>query len=292
MRAPVACLGNVGAVVVSYNSLIPLGQFVQPVARIVSVLVVDNASTDGSAEACEVAWGVDVLRMHANLGYGAAVNCGVSKLPREIDYVLVLNPDVGIELEAVVALRARLENRSEVGLVAPRLRNLDGSEQLAARPFLTIGNQMLRRIGCAQVRVRGIGWTPYPDWVLGAAFMVRRRDFAALGGFDERFFLYCEDVDLCWRYRQSGFLVEQLEATWADHVYGRASSRLADPNDPVVRHHWRSMAHLAMKHPGTFSGVPSRLHRMATRRGHNRRSPMTPDASPDPVSGRHLPTAG
>lgn len=260
MRLRPSSVRDVRAVIVSYNSAIPLGRFARELSACVPLLVVDNASTDGSAEACE-AWGIDVLRLNTNVGYGAAVNRGVAELSGDTRYVLVLNPDVGLDTHAVAALRERLEQRPEVGVAAPRLRNMDGTEQLAARPFLTIGNQLARRARRGRITTRDDSWTPYPDWVLGAAFMVRRRDFAALGGFDERFFLYCEDVDLCWRYRQSGFLVEQLETIWADHAYARSSSRLADLRGDSVRHHWRSMARFAVKHAWSFSGMPALLHR-------------------------------
>lgn len=251
---------GVCAVVVSYNSVVPLERFAQEVAKTIPMLVVDNASTDGSADAC-AAWGIDVLRLPANLGYGTAVNRGVAALGRHVMHVLVLNPDVLLDLQTVSALRQRLEERPEIGVVAPRLRNLDGTEQLAARPFPTIGNQLIRRVGHGTINARSDGWRQHPDWVLGAALMVRRRDFVAIGGFDERFFLYCEDVDLCWRYRQAGFLVEQLEGVWADHEYERSSAHLAHVADPAVRHHWRSMVKLARKYPWEFSGMSRALHR-------------------------------
>ncbi len=260
MNTPLSATSALCAVVVSYNSAVPLRLFARAVSKLIPMVVVDNASTDGSADAC-AAWGIDVLRLPANLGYGAAVNRGVAALSPEVAHVLVLNPDVRIDLQAVAALRQRLENRPEVGVVAPRLRNLDGSEQLAARPFPTLGSQLIRRVGRGPVNARDTSWTPYPDWVLGAALMVRRRDFLAVGGFDERFFLYCEDVDLCWRYRQCGFLVEQLEGVWADHAYERSSAHLAEVGDPAVRHHWRSMLRLARKYPWEFSGLSTGLHR-------------------------------
>ena len=256
---------GVCAVVVSYNSAIPLQLFARAVSKVVPMLVVDNASTDGSADACE-SWGIDVLRMSANTGYGPAINRGVASLPPQVTYILVLNPDARLDVQAIAALRQRLEDRPEVGVVAPRIRNLDGTEQLAARAFPTIGNQLVRRIAPESIRVRTSSWTPHPDWVLGAALMVRRRDFECLGGFDERFFLYCEDVDLCWRYRQAGFLVEQLEDIWAEHAYERSSTHLGNLTEPAVRHHWRSMAQLARAHPWAFSGVSAGLHRRFYRR--------------------------
>ena len=256
---------GVCAVVVSYNSAIPLQRFARAVSKVVPMLVVDNASTDGSADACE-SWGIDVLRMPANVGFGAAVNRGVASLPPQMTHILVLNPDARLDVHAIAALRQRLEDRSEVGVVAPRVRNLDGTEQLAARVFPTIGNQLARRVAAESNRVRTSSWTHHPDWVLGAALMVRRRDFESLGGFDERFFLYCEDVDLCWRYRQAGFLVEQLEGIWAEHAYERSSAHLGNLARPAVRHHWRSMARLAKAHPWEFSGVSAGVHRRFYRR--------------------------
>ena len=215
------------------------------------IVVVDNASSDDSLERLEAAAlpRVRVVRAGANLGYGAGINRGVAGAGA--GHVLVCNPDLLLDEGCIRALLARLDAEPDLGIVGPRLRNPDGSTYVSGRPFPSVRDAL----GHAFV---GLVWSRNPwsrrylqtswdrgdaadvDWASGALLLVRRSAFDQLGGFDERFFMFMEDVDLCWRARQSGWRVALEPAAGAVHVVG--ASRAARPYRMVIAHHrslWR-----------------------------------------------------
>jgi len=244
--------GNI-AVVVNWNA----GGLLLACARTLveseaaEIVGVDNDSSDASVARLEAASlpRVRVVRAGANLGYGAGINRGVAVAGS--GHVLVCNPDLLLDPGCVAALAARLEAEPDLGIVAPRLRNPDGSTYVSGRPFPSVRDAL----GHAFV---GLVWRGNPwsgrylrtswdraeaadvDWASGALLLVRRATFEELGGFDERFFMFMEDVDLCWRARQSGWRVAVEPAAGAVHVVG--ASRAARPYRMVLAHHrslWR-----------------------------------------------------
>ena len=241
------------AVVVNWNAGAHLLACVRTVlaAGATEVVVVDNGSTDDSLTRLEAA-GLDrlrVVRTGRNLGYGAGINRGVAVAgPGD---VLVCNADLLLDQGCIAALVSRLAAEPDLGVAAPRLRNPDGSTYVSGRPFPSL----LDALGHAFV---GLVWPTNPwsrrylqsgwdrdqaadvDWASGALLLVRRRTFEALGGFDERFFMFMEDVDLCWRARQAGWRTSIEPAAVAVHVVG--ASRAARPYRMIVAHHrslWR-----------------------------------------------------
>ncbi len=215
------------------------------------IVVVDNGSTDDSLARLEDAGltRVRVVRTGRNLGYGAGINRGVVVAgPGDI---LVCNPDLLLDEGCIGALAGRLHAEPDLGIVAPRLRNPDGSTYVSGRPFPSLVDAM----GHAFF---GLMWRANPwsrrylqtewdredgaevDWASGALLLVRRRTYELLGGFDERFFMFMEDVDLCWRARQAGWRVAIEPAAGAVHVVG--ASRARRPYRMIVAHHrslWR-----------------------------------------------------
>lgn len=249
--APGAPAGSTVAVVVNWNA----GGLLLACARTLveaganEIVVVDNDSTDDSLSRLEDAAleRVRVVRSGRNLGYGAGINRGVSVAgPGD---VLVCNPDLLVDERCIEALQRRLEAEPDLGIVAPRLRNPDGSTYVSGRPF----PRAVDALGHAFV---GLVWRANPwsrrylqtewdreeasevDWASGALLLVRRPTFDLLGGFDERFFMFMEDVDLCWRAREAGWRVAVEPTAGAVHVIG--ASRAGRPYRMVVAHH-RSM---------------------------------------------------
>ncbi|MEA2686646.1 MAG: N-acetylglucosaminyl-diphospho-decaprenol L-rhamnosyltransferase, partial [Actinomycetota bacterium] len=199
----------VAAVIVNFNARDHLVECIRSLQAdgVDDVVVVDNASSDGSEEALAGA-GTDVrfLPTGSNLGFGTAANIGVAKTGA--DYVLILNPDTIVEPGTVKALAAALDEDPRLAVVGPRIDNPDGTLYPSARQFprLTdaVGHAFLGMVWRANpftTRYRMLDWDhaqPGPvDWVGGACMLVRRTAFEQVGGFDPAYFMYVEDVDLC-----------------------------------------------------------------------------------------------
>lgn len=184
------------------------------------VVVVDAASTDGSSEIATRA-GSPLISCSEPSGYGTCVNRGASETTG--DAFAVLNPDILFdEADVVERLRRRLDQPG-VGLVAPALVLPDGRLQDSARHIPTPLDLLLRRrLAAERGAIRHAGEVP---WVVGACFIVRREAWDAVGGFDERFFLYFEDVDLCWRLRQAGWSTYLDSSVRVRHEFAAQSRR-------------------------------------------------------------------
>ena len=189
------------------------------------IIVVDNASTDGSAEAAERIAGVRVIRVGRNAGFAAANNAGIRE--SRGDLLLLLNSDTLVPPGALDRLVERLSATEAAAIAGPRL--LDGE----GRPELSFGRMMSPLNEFRQKR-RTAAWIEaetareqFVDWVSGACLLVRRADAEAAGLFDERFFLYTEDVDFCHAVRQLGRKVLFTPAAEITHLRGR--SRATQP---------------------------------------------------------------
>jgi GT2 family glycosyltransferase len=205
------------------------------------IIVVDNGSTDGSIELVRERFPeVTLIVCERNIGYGGAANVAVAA--SSTPAVLVLNSDTVVPPGAFQALGRYLADHPEAGLVGPRLLETDGSLQLSAWPWPSIGDMLLTDTGLHYVvrRIPGLRrlfirtWDhdrtrPVP-WVAGAAMAIRRTAFEAVGGFDEAFFMYSEDVDLCRRLAKAGFETHYATVTTVMHKGEASTSK-----------HWLSM---------------------------------------------------
>ena len=249
---------TVAAVVVNFNAGDHLIACVRSLraAGIANVVVVDNASSDGSPSALAlVDPDVQLVMTGANLGYGGGVNRGVSRIESE-EFVLVLNADVVVEPGAPAALEQALLREPKVGVVGPRINEVDGSIYASGRMFphladavghafiglFTTDNPYSRRYLLAD-------WdhtTPRDvDWVSGSCFLIRRRAFDDVGGFDDSYFMYLEDVDLCFRVGRAGWRVRYESAASVTHVQGVSTSQvpyrmLAAHHRSLLQYWWRT----------------------------------------------------
>jgi hypothetical protein len=234
---------EVAAVIVNFNAGAELGRTLQSIAdamtgRSWEAVVVDNASSDGSAD---VAGGfrphVRLVRNAVNVGFAAGVNRGVAGSSAPL--VLLINPDCRLEPGAYVALRAELEAHPSCAIAGPLILDPDGSVQGSARgdPDMLTGvfgrssalQRVLPRLTVSRrnvVAADAIG-TGRPsivvDWVSGACMLVRRSALERVGGFDERYFLYWEDADLCRRLRARGHEIRYVPGATAVHRVGHSS---------------------------------------------------------------------
>jgi GT2 family glycosyltransferase len=183
----------------------------------VEVLVVDNGSTDGSLEALRHAVGADprvrILENGSNIGFSRANNRALAWA--EGDYLLFLNPDCVIAPSVIGRMRAVMECSPEAGLAGCLVRNPDGSEQLTCRRDApTLGRAFAHAFGLTRFRSgqeesNGCRRLPSSDpieveAISGAFMFARRSDIAAVGPLDEAYFLHCEDLDWCMRFRRAG----------------------------------------------------------------------------------------
>ena len=198
------------------------------------VWVVDNASGDGSAEAARQAapWAT-VLEPGENLGFGPAVNLVARQTGG--DWLAAANADVALEPGALEAMLAAGRADSRVGAVAPRLILPDGQTQhsvyhLPTLPFTLLFNLGLLRLNrsvadhmCLEGR-----WNPDRprdvEWAVGAFLLLRRDAFDAVGGFDDRQWMYAEDLDLGWRLQQGGWVTRYAPEARVAHAESAATS--------------------------------------------------------------------
>ena len=256
--AVASAAARVAAVVVNYESDGALARCVTDLAAVgpAELVVVDNGSTDGSvATASAEVPGLQVLTPGRNLGYGAGVNRGVAATTAPL--VLVCNPDLEVPPDAVGALVAVLDADPRWALVGPLVRTPEGGRYPSARRFPSLvdaaGHALLglfapdnrftrayqrSELDDATVEAREA------DWVSGACFLVRRAAFEAVGGFDEAYFMYAEDVDLCWRIGRAGWRVAYAPAAEVIHLQGRSTDR--HPYRMIFEHH-RSLLRFASR---------------------------------------------
>ena len=237
----------VPAVIVNYNSGSHLLECVRSLRAdgVTSIVVVDNDSYDGSLEALESADAdVTVVRAGENLGFGTGVNRGAATVDAE--FILVMNPDTVVEPGMVKALVAALDADPHVGIVGPLIETLEGEVYPSARTFPTMADAvghaflgLIRPDNRFTRRYRMLDWDHAAvrrvDWVSGACMLVRQTCFRGLGGFDESFFMYLEDVDLCWRARRAGWEVAYEPAARVVHVQGVSAD--LHPYRMIAAHH-------------------------------------------------------
>jgi GT2 family glycosyltransferase len=230
---------TVAAVLVNYNAGDELRRALHSIADQLhgdawEGVVVDNASSDGSdAIANELAPAVRLVRNQSNVGFGRGVNQGVAATTAP--FVLVMNPDCALSPGAIATLQDALRAHPSCAIVGPRILDPDGTVQGSARgdPDMLTGlfgrTAFLRRMfpGAALSRKNVVtGDTAdaaVVDWVSGACFLARREALEAVGGFDERYFLYWEDADLCRRLRARGYEIRYVPSATAIHRVGHSS---------------------------------------------------------------------
>ena len=200
-------------------------------------IVVDNASTDGSERALEAESRVRLLRQPANLGFAAGVNAGFSATTAP--FVLVLNPDCRLQPGSGQCLLAEMQRWPDCAVLGPVVLDPSGSLQESARgdPNMLTGlfgrtALLSRLLPILPVVKRNLSASPlskvsgpsHPvDWVSGACMLLRREALDEVGGFDEGYFLYWEDADVCRRLRQAGWQVRYTTVSTVVHDVGQSS---------------------------------------------------------------------
>jgi GT2 family glycosyltransferase len=233
----------IAAVIVNYNAGDELRSALQSIVNTMGrtpweAVVIDNRSTDDSAAiVAEFAPAVRLIRNLENVGFARGVNQGVAAT--RAPGILIMNPDCRLDQSAAETLLAELNAHPSCAIVGPRILDPDGSVQGSARgdPDMLTGI-----FGRTSVLRRALPWLPVArrnvvtggtdtggdrsvvvDWVSGACMLARREALETVGGFDERYFMYWEDADLCRRLRARGFHIRYVPAAVAVHNVGQSS---------------------------------------------------------------------
>jgi len=239
---------DLSIVILSWNVCDLLRQCLKSVARdrplsadhpllATEIIVVDNASSDGSAEMVRAEFpDVRLIANQANRGYTGGNNDGTAAAIGR--YVMILNPDTRVLDDALAALVSYADVHPDVGVVGPQLLNSDGSVQSSRRRFPTLITGLFESTWLEPLAPRNVLQRYYVldqpddaiqevDWLFGACFLVRREVIQQVGALDEGFFMYSEEMDWCRRIRQAGWKVMYLPEAQVIHYGGKSSDQVA-----------------------------------------------------------------
>jgi N-acetylglucosaminyl-diphospho-decaprenol L-rhamnosyltransferase len=242
---------DVAAVVVSYNVRDLLLRCLDSLRAdgLRRIVVVDNASADGTVDAVRSEPDIDLVALERNLGFAGGANRGVART--DTPYVALVNPDEVVEPGCTATLVDALERDPGLAVVGPRITTPDGRTYPSARRFpdmiVAAGHAFLYLVWPSNPfsrRYRMADWDHAEarevDWVATTHVVLRRSAWDDVGGFDEGYFMYMEDVDLCWRLRRAGWRVAYEPAATVMHEIGRSTDQT--PYRMIVAHHrsvWR-----------------------------------------------------
>jgi N-acetylglucosaminyl-diphospho-decaprenol L-rhamnosyltransferase len=261
---------ELAVVTVTYSPGDTLETFLDSIGKATSrplrMLLADNGSTDGSPERAIHRDGVQLLRIGENVGYGAAANRGIAEFGPEVGWVVVANPDIEWHPGSLDELLAAGERWPRAGALGPLIRQPDGMVYPSARLLPALG----RGIGHALLGPLWPGnpWTTTyrqsdtalgertAEWLSGSCLLLRRAAFESVGGFDSRYFMYFEDVDLGDRLGRAGWLNVYVPTAEVTHLGGHATRRVSELM--LAEHHRSTYRYLADRHPGPLR-APLRL---------------------------------
>lgn len=253
---------RLGLVVVTYRSSDVLETFLESL-RDSSVLpewvvVVDNSPTVLTPPQTPWLSSLEVIHRPENPGYGSGANIGVQALPEDCDWVVVCNPDIVVTPDTISTLVSEAEAHPQAGALGPAISNEDGSLYPSARALPTLG----LGIGHALLGVafpnnpwtkayrgdyRGSN-TRESGWLSGSFLLLRREAFDSIGGFDEGYFMFFEDVDLGWRIHEAGYTNLYVPTASAIHQGGHSTKSNYDLM--LQAHHHSAVRFIGKRYPG------------------------------------------
>lgn len=263
---------DLSVVIVNWNVRELLKECLASLVEAKEVIVVDNASTDGSGQMVrELFPHVKLISNQSNTGFPRANNQGIRASQGR--YVLLLNPDTQVLNDALSAMVTHMDAYPRVGVLGPQLLNSDGTVQSSRRRFPTLAtafvestilqrylphSSLLQRYYCEDIPPNTIQEV---DWVTGACMTVRRETIDEVGLLDEDYFMYSEELDWCFRIKKAGWKIVYLPSARVVHHYGQSSEK-----DLPHRHIYfqDSKCKFFAKHYGILSGGLLRLFILAT----------------------------
>lgn len=270
--------GRVGAAIVNYNAGDDLIACVKSLKEqgVEDVSVSDNGSSDDSLDKLAAAYPDVIINHLPNPGYGGGMNGAASHLSNEI--LLIINPDAALLPGAIDVMLKRMDSDPKIGIIGPRTQNPDGSLYPSVRKFPSlvdgIGHAILGPIWkgnpfTSRYRMINSDHDVFSevDWVSGACMFTRRSVFDQINGFDDDYWMYMEDVDLCYRTHQAGYKVVYDPEAKIVHAQGTATTKTARRFIFTKAHH-NSVLMYQRKHatgldkklyPIIFAGMKTRL---------------------------------
>ena len=257
---------HVAIVTVAYSSADDMGGFLESVSasdlRPTATLVADNPSpqSDETIVIAEAA-GATVVRMTENAGYGGAINAAVRTLGPDIEFLLISNPDVRLDPQTTARLVGAMDGEPHAGAIGPKILNEDGSVYPSARQIPSLrtgfGHALFVRIWPTNPWTRSYRQeeesTDVPrevGWLSGACVLVRRTAFDEIGGFDDRYFMYFEDVDLGFRLGRASWLNLYEPSAQVTHVGGRSTAGVRP--QMLIAHHRSADRFLSTRYHGWY----------------------------------------
>ena len=252
--------GSIAVLTVSYYSGEHLARLIKSLKgeSEVRILVANNAIGDELQEIRQS--GVEVVDMVGNIGYGGAINALTPRV-HDVDWYLIVNPDVEMDAGALGQMTTEGESDDAIGVVGPLIRSPDGAIYPSARrlPSLLhgIGHALFAHIwpnnpwthsylaDRADYTVRREA-----GWLSGSCILVRSSSFHAVGGFDEKFFMYFEDVDLCERIAAIGSKIVFAPAATVVHAGGHSTLKREVNRSMIRAHHRSAYKYLSSKYRG------------------------------------------
>lgn len=253
---------SLGLVVVTYRSSDVLAGFLDSLTQSSlvpeDIVVVDNSPTKVSLPKKGSLQAVSVIHRPDNPGYGTAANLGVAALSDSCDWVVVCNPDILVDKDTLQLLLDEAESHDSAGSLGPAIRNDDGSLYPSARALPSLG------IGIGH-GLLGVVWPGNPwtrayrgdyessstretGWLSGSFLLLRREAWEAVGGFDEKYFMFFEDVDLGWRLQQHGYRNLYVPSATAIHEGGHSTK--SSYTLMLTAHHESAVRFIAKRYPG------------------------------------------
>lgn len=199
------------------------------------IIVVDSASSDGSPEMVAQQFPqVELIACSENVGFPQGNNIGLAQANGR--FILLLNPDTIVHVGALAKIMVYLQENERVGAVGAQLLNSDGSVQSSRRRFPTLWTALFESTWLQPYAPKAIlrhyyvedvadEETAVVDWVMGACLMTRQEVVAQVGGLDEAYFMYSEELDYCRRIQQAGWQVVYYPEAKVTHLHGKSSEQ-------------------------------------------------------------------
>lgn len=228
--------------------LVSLQQSVYPN---LSILVLDNASTDGSVQAIRAQFPqVEVYELSENKGYTGNNNVGIQKaLADGADWIFVLNEDTTVSADCISKLVEAGEQDAKVGVVGPLVYHYDEPAYIQSAGALMDAWWRSSHIGVNEIDQGQYNTPRSVDWLTGCSILVRRDVFQQIGAFDETFFYYNEETDLCFRARKAGWKILYIPA---GKVWHKGVQRDYRPSPSVTYYFIRNHFMFLQKHHAPF----------------------------------------